>query len=218
VTARRIFLSPAESRGLLAGRVSLLLRPVRFPEWARGHEHKLLPTGLALMDDGRPKRVMRCPFGVPGDALWGAEAWAHFVDDNALACVIYRADMTALGALYADGGEGEFGRVAGPPVPVEKMLKAVDGDVHWCGAQRMPREASRHALTLTSVRVVRVRDVSEEDARACGAPDWEGDEPCDHRGGLRETWTARYGARYPWETSWCWALRVRAMRAEAGAC
>jgi len=187
VTAR-IFLSPAESRGLLAGRVALLLRPVR-PEpdesfaidynpdgsvkarrsygWSWVNPHR---TGDGCVPVGSAAMLARCPFGVPGDALWGAEAFALSIADpdrmepdrqnpDDWDAPVYRAD-TPHGEWTGDGGK----RIPPP----------------WEPSSRMPRWASRHALTLASVRVVRVRDVSEEDARACGALFTDYGKTCFH--------------------------------------
>jgi hypothetical protein len=96
---------------------------------------------------------MRCPYGVPGDRLWVRETWAPSLDEHGAAdpntrYVKYRAD-------------------SGEPSPSEEL------DWHtwprsWRPSIFMPRWASRITLEITEVRVQRLRDISEDDARAEG--------------------------------------------------
>lgn len=99
-----------------------------------------------------------CPYGQPGDRLWVRETFALSVVDSDGGSpqdepenwdVIYRADPDQPGGGWADG---EGNAIAAP----------------WKPSIHMPRWASRILLGITSVRVERLRDISEADARAEG--------------------------------------------------
>lgn len=81
-----------------------------------------------------------CPYGWPGDRLWVRET---FLDLGA--CYLYRADASA----------GDERALVAPGQP-------------WRPAIHMPRAASRITLEVTGVRVERLQDISEADARAEG--------------------------------------------------
>lgn len=114
-----------------------------------------------------------CPFGRAGDRLWVKETWrpriAHSHGEDACDC----ADVTL--RYEADGAE-RF--VDDRGVPHEWMMPkaAARGNV---SPLLMPRWASRITLEITNVRVQRLQDISEEDARAEGAT--RDSEPCDHK-------------------------------------
>jgi hypothetical protein len=106
-----------------------------------------------------------CPYGTSGDRLWVREAWrlpigldkdnAKTIAQQALAAnypsawapVQYEADKTRL-----DWEESTWGTEAG----------------RYRHARYMPRWASRILLEIVSIRVERLQDISEEDARAEG--------------------------------------------------
>ncbi len=91
-----------------------------------------------------------CPYGQPGDTLWVRETWAIGDRDNDV--------------LYAADPSWNVNGVAVPP-PVNK------GTVHagnWRPSIYMPRWASRITLEVTAVRVERLQEITEDDARAEG--------------------------------------------------
>lgn len=106
------------------------------------------------------KRVF-CPYGAVGDVLWVRESWAETTnierihpwpnrphtqtgDDSA---IIYRAD-------------GHWQWLDDDGCMTDKT--------HWKPSIHMPRAACRLFLKITSVRVERLHDISEEDAKAEG--------------------------------------------------
>ena len=91
----------------------------------------------------------KCTYGVPGDLLWVRETWASDVD-GCPAGLSYRAD-------HLDP------RGDGPANPMR-----------WRPSIFMPRWASRLTLRITSIRVERVQDITEADARAEGFKDVAG--------------------------------------------
>ncbi len=111
-----------------------------------------------------PDRAIRCPYGVPGDRLWVRETWA----------VNYAHDGTKPSLLRPT-----VSRV----FAASELLPGVAQDGargRWRPGIFMPRWASRLTLEVTNVRVQRLQDISEEDARAegmdvCREPDCGGD-------------------------------------------
>lgn len=104
-----------------------------------------------------------CPYGAPGDLLWVREAWGvgcrpDPYDGCWVDGIEYRADEAYLDEHdmlplrpFRDGFPTELSERSG-----------------WRPSIHMPRWASRISLEVTSVRVERVQDISEEDAIAEG--------------------------------------------------
>ncbi|HFE3481497.1 TPA: hypothetical protein ACF3IV_001856 [Enterobacter hormaechei] len=84
--------------------------------------------------------AIHCPFGVVGDRIWVRETWARYNIDQNSHDIAYRATTPA--------DWPEEGR--------------------WRPSIHMPRWASRIMLEITDVRVERLQDISEEDAKAEG--------------------------------------------------
>lgn len=90
---------------------------------------------------------VRCPFGQTGDRLWVREVFAridgqtqHWIETD------YRATYT-------------HGDRLGDTLGIKKR---------WTPSIHMPRHVSRITLEITDVRVERLQDISEADARAEG--------------------------------------------------
>lgn len=103
-----------------------------------------------------------CHYGTVGDRLWVREPWTAG----------YRQD--GVGPILASGIANGFSRAA-PGAP--------DGVTDWCLLWRtrpsihMPKWACRTWLEITEVRVERIQDISERDARAEGMEDVEPLDP-----------------------------------------
>lgn len=97
--------------------------------------------------------VYRCPFGQVGDRLWVRETFMDLTGTGIEATTgkfegfAYRADTPA--GSYGDEVRKEYG-------------------LKWTPSLHMPRKACRILLEITAVRVERLNDISEEDARAEG--------------------------------------------------
>lgn len=152
------------------------------------------------------KRVIeeRCPYGVPGDRLWVREAWQTSSSLDA-------KNATQI-AEMAD--EANYDR---PWCPV---LYAADGDrcnwdTVWPGPGRkrlarfMPRWLSRLTLVITDVRVHRLQDISEDDARAEGCIN---DGVATAYANFADLWDGINGTRpgAAWaDNPWIWAISFR---------
>jgi hypothetical protein len=109
---------------------------------------------------GSITKKVHCPYGKPGERLWVRETFAEVgnVDPGYL---IYRAsDYMEQVRKYR----------------FDTFLP--ESKVRWTPSIHMPRRASRIDLEITSVRVERLQDISEEDALAEGIqPISESDGP-----------------------------------------
>jgi hypothetical protein len=134
--------------------------------------------------DGILQRFPRqngCPYGTPGDRLWVRETWAHERDGTGCpddTGVLYRATDPG----WDDEGTG----------------------LRWRPSIFMPRIASRILLEITDVRVQRLQEISEEDARA------EGCEPfaCP-RDRFQGLWDTIHGSGAWHANPWAWAITFR---------
>ncbi|EOJ6750892.1 hypothetical protein ACM3RC_003392 [Escherichia coli] len=124
-----------------------------------------------------------CPYGQPGDRIWVRETYRVHGKATDVATLVYRASVR-------NSWTEQTHRV-----PVEVCNKPVSEK--WTPSIHMPRWASRILLVITNVRVERLNDISECDARAEGAPTEStliGDK---HYPGFRSLWKSIYG-----EDSW----------------
>jgi len=147
------------------------------------------------------------PPAAVGDVLWVRETWQKFDQD---------ADSVPLDRLGPasptkgiHNGRSITWRAAyladGQHVDLEL------GEVKWQPSIHMPRWAARIFLRVTDVRVQRVQDITEEDARAEGMQEPSvvqaiGGGDVTERRVFARLWSSVYGAS-SWERDeWVWAL------------
>ena len=141
---------------------------------------------------------VKCPYGKIGDILWVRET---FCDFHGL--IIYKAD--------------------------EKYNEIVDNDLwRWKPSIFMPHEAARIFLEVTDIRVERLQDISENDAKAEGIVEFTKDgvgfeygidgwnwsyedgwpSMCTNRVyAYEELWDLINGKKYPWSSNpWVWVI------------
>lgn len=136
-----------------------------------------------------------CPYGEVGDRIWVRETWAE-AGASAPELKLYRAN-------YPDHVPSHYENV--PPV----------GEILWTPSIHMPRWASRITLEITDVRVERLNNISECDAKAEGAPTectLIGDK---HYPGFRSLWKSISGEESWAANPWVWVIEFK--RAEGGA-
>lgn len=140
---------------------------------------------------------VKCPQGKVGDRLWGRET--HYIVGESRQ-VFYRADDS-----------NNFG-----------------DPFHWHGGWKpsifMPRWASRIDLEITGIRVERLQDISEEDAKAEGAPGYEegidspppedGEYSWSHIASFRSLWRSINGHDSWGLNPWVWVLEFKRIEAE----
>jgi len=151
---RPILFSASMVRAILEGRKTMTRRVIKYPlstgafvlmEMADG---SLWPhvscDGESLLDNHDNETPMHCPYGQPGDRLWVRET--------------FRTDA------YADG-RAEYR--ASPTC--EEKIEEYDSPARWRPSIFMQRKYSRILLDVTAIRVERVQDISEADARDEGS-------------------------------------------------
>ncbi|EKA44661.1 hypothetical protein [Pseudomonas aeruginosa] len=110
-------------------------------------------TPFKTLDAGLHARITY-PYGEPGDRLWVRETWGLQVRSyggGAGEFIVYRA--TNPDAIYCKSSEGR------------------EYPVKWKPSIHMRRHSSRILLEITAVRVERLQDISEEQAKAEGVRD-----------------------------------------------
>lgn len=208
---RPILFSAPMVRAILAGMKTQTRRIVK-PE---GADHIMQFIGA----DNRPTgewgwcispRVISdhifCPYGQPGDRLWVRETWAAPHSDDARPPRSIHCDWTQI--HYAATEER--------------------GGLMWRPSIHMPRWASRITLEITGVRVERLHDISEDDAKAEGA--WGPDDSivnqvaahfgCEPMGvhpslAYRMAWEQINGAG-SWDANpWVWVVEFKHLKGGA---
>ena len=136
------------------------------------------------------------PYGKPGDLLWVRETWAHNPEWTKPA---YRADWKT------------------PDAAIKTM------DTKWRPSIFMPRWASRLTLRVLDVRVERVQEISEADAKAEGVnlATWELHHRRDDSISLsiaaieefKHLWDSINAKRgYSWDSNpWVWVVEFEAV-------
>lgn len=222
---RPILMNGAMVRATLDGRKTQTRRAVKVqsPHWKRV-VHVLwgklaaviscrqpVDTAWVGFDVGSPsgQHYYKCPYGQPGDRLWVRETWG--VADSWLLggepvepprCIAYRSDLAA--------------RCFDPEYDVNTSDWGWSG-MKWKPSIHMPRWASRILLEIVSVRVERLQDISEEDAKAEGVElnDWYmGDPPpcAPFKHGYSQLWESINGLG-SWDANpYVWVIEFRRIK------
>jgi len=148
-------------------------------------------------------KIFKCPYGKVGDILWVKET--SIVNKNA--CRRF---------FVADGYKKSISEETGRPFDYEKVVPSIF----------MPKLAARIWLEITNIRVERLQDISEEDARAEGAykvyedengnfyhPEAEtarlvGDHG-DYKTGFKAIWQSINGKERWISNPWVWVVEFK---------
>ena len=160
-------------------------------------------TRRPVWSDDDPSGI--CPYGVPGDRLWVRETFCKYYPSETWPepKALYRADGITLCATDSEGKKQR-----------------------WTPSIHMPRALSRITLEITDARVERVRDISEEEARAegiealdgrfvsadlCDTARWYGMSMEDARCIYAHLWDTLYAARgLSWGVNpWVWVVTFK---------
>ncbi|EBS5022316.1 hypothetical protein A9C54_002489 [Salmonella enterica subsp. enterica serovar Hvittingfoss] len=194
-------------RAILDGRKTQTRRPIkwkqtRFTEIAERDDGSLWPWAEDCERGG--DIWFACPYGEIGDRIWVRETFRVHSRATDVATLVYRASVRN---SWTEQTHRVPVAVCNKPATPEK----------WTPSIHMPRWASRILLEITDVRVERLRDLSEEDAKSEGItpsaggvlPGWE------YRINFRDLWMDIYGTDN-WEANpWVWVIEFK--RVEGGA-
>lgn len=148
-------------KAILDGRKTQTRRVVK-PQPASGV--RFSPFVPEQVEDGHG-REMRCPYGV--ERLWVRETWTEGYD-RALS-EAEGDDQNAVSIIYkADGSEIYRSCPAEIAAQWGDFSQDGDNDPRWKPSIFLPRWASRITLEVVSVRVERLQEISDSDARAEG--------------------------------------------------
>lgn len=159
----------------------------------------------------RGHRQIQCPYGVVGDRLWVREAWG-----------MSYIDIVPTGRPFIAGGT--WGSPSRPLRRACAVFKA-DGPMpddspyetaRWCPSIHMPRWACRTVLEITEVRVERLQEITEEDAKAegCKPHPPSGLDGRVYRRPFECLWGSINGAG-SWDLNpWVWVIAFKKVRPE----
>jgi hypothetical protein len=227
-----LILTAAEVRAVLNGsktqhRVRVKPQPVQVERYLHGRPTDSTDAASAVMrgPDGKGWACcgpFRCPFGMPGDTLYLRETTKRFTG-----CPVAGKPWPS-DAPWVLSPDGD---------PYKALLHVVGNEEHVAALEYhaacvtvpsalMPRWASRITVINESVRVQRVQDISEEDARAEGMPsvferfpglghdqrltsgELMAEQP--HRAAYAVAWDGRNGGACLWKSNpWVFALTFK---------
>lgn len=155
-----------------------------------------------------------CPCGKVGDRLWVRETFQPVFADG------FDHDSNP----YPNYKTGYGYAVTYPAT--DEIVEWIDGDDNITSRCRpsihMPRWASRINLEITGVRVERLNDISEADAKAEGAPSYEegidapppsdGEYSWSYCASFKTLWESIKGAGSWQENPWVWVVEFKVVK------
>jgi hypothetical protein len=184
----------------------------------QGKVHYRRPAGHPMIEEaatapgystrtGWAGLLTRCPFGQPGDRLWVRETW-----NKHGGVLSYRADGDWIKDFKREHDRNN------PAAVLEAQL------LKWVPSIHMPRWASRLTLEITAIRIERLQDITEEDAKAEGSTlaCWFGDRSFPRKVPMQEIgdlWSYKTGFANLWESvsgagswdknPWVWVINYK---------
>jgi len=153
----------------------------------------------------------RCPYGIPGDRRWVRETFRLWLPDGGpdWSCR-YRSDSVVRHRLatWEEGDQYESPEDVGLHVEPSR----------WQPSIHMPRWASRITLEVTGVQVQRLREISDQDAKAEGCPGefWkDGTMTLSPIAQFLRLWDSLNGKKpgHDWASNpWVWVIGFRVVK------
>lgn len=165
-----------------------------------------------IFADGYGEKFFKLPCE-PGDILYVRETWGicNLNDDENIAYIVYKA---------SENEEGEGCRaVRLPNDKLEKMYDSMaENSPDWKPSIHMPKEAARIWLKVKDVRVERLQEIDDEQAKAEGA-NWKNGKNVGFEEKIRRSAVERFAeiwdstikkpdiAQYGWKANpWVWVI------------
>jgi hypothetical protein len=146
----------------------------------------------------RGELILKCPYGGVGDRLWVRETWA-------------------VNSLWDDRKPSQIPSSSGMAGQKQLVWYSDRPKLDYQGKTRpslfMPRWASRITLEITEVRVERLQEITESDAKAEGA-DCCPNAVSDYRHHFMVLWDSRNAKRgYGWDKNpWVWVISFKVVK------
>lgn len=163
--------------------------------------------------------IDRCPYGKVGQKLWVRETFRHYGNQ-------VTPEMKAYVTYKADGITREIDMTNPPKQNWWNTGKDINS--FWQSSIFMPRWASRITLEVTEVRVERLQEITEDDAKAEGSPAGHilasptifhkglpeyKETAADFREGFHRLWDSINGKSHPWESNpFVWAISFKEVK------
>jgi hypothetical protein len=207
--------SKTQTRQIVEPRFSSHLWSVRYPVPGESEAACQFYHG----SDNTPLCV--CPYGGPGERLWVRESWGfanacpsgdQVVEPRPFVQIGYKADEYITDPIVQSE---ELVEKVYAEVLAEMKKAGVDGEdprvCRWRSARYLPRWASRLLLEVVSVRVERLQEITEEDAKAEGVVRsvsmWSGEPNGTYREKFSYSWDRINGKASPWaDNPWVWVV------------
>ena len=152
-------------------------RLIKLPSWSTGDWKDFETDGKTaeiICKDTGCQAVIKCPYGKPGDILWVRETWAKIEDFTNYADLKIEKDLKYLFKCDDNGME---------PTCIDVGVK------RWGPSIHMPKAACRTRLKVTDIRIERLQDISEEDAKVEGV---DFCTPSHRHEGWNDRWISGY--------------------------
>lgn len=134
---------------------------------------KIHPSSSKFMTD-----LVVCPYGKPGDRLWVRESWhieARRQSESHLnMTVAYKPCSPRAVENGWPQDSKDFDLPVETPIPSPNVPAFGKNGIRWRPSIHMPRWASRITLEITDIRVERLNEISEVDAKAEGIQEYKG--------------------------------------------
>ncbi|MFV9668317.1 hypothetical protein ACNY68_04885 [Pantoea sp. KXB25] len=168
-------------------------------QWYQDYVFSMRDRSGVWQDYKHEQFLAKCPFGAAGDRLWVREAFRVMGRATDVARLMYKAR------------ERNSFTESTRTVPINKCNK--QSSYNWTPSIHMPRWASRITLEITGVRVERLQDISDSDAksegcwygRGGGEPDFAVN-PSDH---FPTLWASIYGEESWQANPWVWVIEFK---------
>lgn len=219
MTERPILFSGPMVKAILEDRKGQTRRVIKSQPWTKNgywyRENGKDITGVYHSEEAIRDALLRhfCPYAV-GMHLWVRETWhiegsSRYGDSSTkLVRIAYRPHSDLATKQGWAQGSREFVRPYEEIVCGRTPTFKKDGGIRWFPGIHMPRWASRITLEIKDIRVQRLQEISEEDAKS------EGFGPRSSRALFRGTWEDINGKRkkgiYAWvKNPFVWAITFR---------
>lgn len=208
-------------RAILDDRKTQTRRIVKPQPWRHPDTGVLWIGEDTKVEDLLADRAGICKY-LPGDRLWVRETWMPYdtsTEDDAV-WVLYKASNDQRPDGIAPEKFGSGVRRSAPVQVVEWARDAIEMEEvvggRWRPSIHMPRWAARLFLDVQDVRIERLQDISEEDARAEGVDrnegkwvDEDGRTRSSYRLAFQQLWISVYGAESWAANPWVWVTEFR---------